>query len=116
VVLASAGEAQFEVGDDVVDALETHAEADEARAHTRADLLGLAELTVRDNGVGMTEAESARAFDRFWRAQKSRTTPGFGLGLPLVRQIVMAHHGQVSVESAVGVGTTVTLVFPVTQQ
>ncbi|MBX9719666.1 MAG: HAMP domain-containing histidine kinase [Microbacteriaceae bacterium] len=75
-----------------------------------------AELTVRDHGVGMTEAESARAFDRFWRAQTSRTTPGFGLGLPLVRQIVMAHHGQVSVESAMGVGTTVTLVFPVMQR
>lgn len=75
-----------------------------------------AELTVRDKGVGMTEAESTRAFDRFWRAQKSRTTPGFGLGLPLVRQIVMAHRGQVSIESAVGVGTSVTVVLPIAQK
>ncbi len=74
-----------------------------------------ASLAVHDDGIGMTGAESARAFDRFWRAQQSRTTPGFGLGLPLVRQIALAHHGSVTVESAAGVGTTITLMLPATR-
>ncbi|MBX3099607.1 MAG: HAMP domain-containing histidine kinase [Salinibacterium sp.] len=71
-----------------------------------------AQILVADNGLGMTEAECARAFDRFWRAQDARTTPGFGLGLALVQQIVTAHHGKVSIASVPGSGTTVTLTLP----
>jgi len=70
------------------------------------------QIQVSDKGVGMSGAETARAFDRFWRAQVARTTPGFGLGLPLVRQIILAHDGKVSITSELGVGTTVTLTFP----
>lgn len=69
-------------------------------------------VMIRDNGVGMTVVEVDRAFDRFWRAQKARTTPGYGLGLPLVRQICAAHHGKVSMSSTPGAGTTVALSFP----
>ncbi|MET3768636.1 signal transduction histidine kinase [Marisediminicola sp. UYEF4] len=72
----------------------------------------IAYIQVADNGIGMTDAESAHAFDRFWRAQDARTTPGFGLGLPLVKQIVSAHKGKVSITSAPGSGTTVTLTLP----
>ena len=72
----------------------------------------IAQILIADNGVGMTDAESAHAFDRFWRAQEARTTPGFGLGLPLVKQIVAAHQGKVSITSAPGTGTTVTLTLP----
>ena len=71
-----------------------------------------AHVLVADDGTGMTEAESAHAFDRFWRAQDARTTPGFGLGLPLVKQIVAAHQGKVSITSVPGSGTTVTLTLP----
>ncbi|MFC6356574.1 sensor histidine kinase [Luethyella okanaganae] len=74
-----------------------------------------AQVIVRDNGGGMTEAEVGHAFDRFWRAQESRNTPGFGLGLPLVRQVCAAHHGKVTISSAVGVGTTVVLSLPAYQ-
>ncbi|CAN5344467.1 hypothetical protein BH11ACT4_BH11ACT4_15930 [soil metagenome] len=72
----------------------------------------LAQLQVVDNGVGMTDAESSHAFDRFWRAQDARATPGFGLGLPLVQQIALAHHGKVTIDSLPGTGTTVTLTLP----
>lgn len=72
----------------------------------------IAHVQVADNGVGMTDAESAHAFDRFWRAQEARTTPGFGLGLPLVKQIISAHKGKVNITSAPESGTTVTLTLP----
>lgn len=69
-------------------------------------------LVVRDDGIGMTEQEAAHAFDRFWRAQDARSTPGFGLGLPLVKQIAEAHGGGVSIASKPGAGTSVTLTLP----
>lgn len=72
----------------------------------------IAYIQVTDNGIGMTDAESAHAFDRFWRAQDARATPGFGLGLPLVKQIISAHRGKVSIASAPRSGTTVTLTLP----
>lgn len=72
----------------------------------------VAQIVVADDGIGMTEAETAHAFDRFWRAQDARSTPGFGLGLPLVQQIVAAHQGKTSIDSSAGVGTTVTLTLP----
>lgn len=72
----------------------------------------LAQLAVTDDGIGMTSAESAHAFDRFWRAQDARSTPGFGLGLPLVHQIVTAHRGKVTIASTAGAGTTVTVTLP----
>ena len=71
-----------------------------------------AHLAVADTGAGMNEAEAAHAFDRFWRASESRNTPGFGLGLPLVQQIITAHHGKATIISAPGAGTTVTLTLP----
>ena len=72
----------------------------------------IAAIQVADDGIGMSDVESAHAFDRFWRAQDARTTPGFGLGLPLVKQIISAHNGKVSITSALGYGTTVTLTLP----
>lgn len=71
-----------------------------------------AHLAVADTGAGMSVAEAAHAFDRFWRASESRNTPGFGLGLPLVQQIITAHHGNATIISAPGAGTTVTLTLP----
>lgn len=72
----------------------------------------VAQIVVRDRGLGMSPDDARHAFDRFWRAQDARATPGFGLGLPLVKQIMAAHHGKVSVVSELGTGTVVTLTFP----
>lgn len=71
-----------------------------------------AHIQVTDDGVGMAAAETAHAFDRFWRAQDARSTSGFGLGLPLVKQIAAAHHGKAIITSKPGAGTTVDLALP----
>jgi signal transduction histidine kinase len=67
------------------------------------------ELEVADTGSGMDAESAARAFDRFWR---SGDTAGAGLGLAIVRDLVRAHGGDVSLESAPGTGTTVLCSFP----
>lgn len=66
-------------------------------------------VVVTDTGPGMSPERIAKSFERFWRADESRSTPGHGLGLPLVRQIAEAHGGSVSLHSQVGRGTTATL-------
>jgi len=53
---------------------------------------GAAEIAVLDNGPGIPAAERARVVERFYRLEKSRTTPGSGLGLALVKAIAALHH------------------------
>lgn len=69
-------------------------------------------IVVSDSGPGMDPDGVARAFDRFWRADASRTRAGTGLGLPIVAGIVAAHHGHLDFDSDPGRGTTVTIVLP----
>ncbi|WP_210569697.1 cell wall metabolism sensor histidine kinase WalK [Streptomyces sp. GESEQ-4] len=75
---------------------------------------GTVELSVIDNGPGISPEDLPRVFERFWRAEASRSRAygGSGLGLAIVEAIVHAHHGQVAVYSDVGVGTTVTIRLP----
>ncbi|MEU8239683.1 ATP-binding protein [Actinoplanes missouriensis] len=79
----------------------------------RRDAQG-ATLTVRDTGVGMSPAEVARVFDRFWRADpaRQRATGGSGLGLTIAHRIVADQGGTLSVESTPGLGTTFTVRLP----
>jgi two-component system, OmpR family, sensor histidine kinase BaeS len=74
----------------------------------RADGDGLA-LEVADTGRGMDPESAARAFDRFWRAGDAS---GAGLGLSIVRDLVTAHGGAATLESAEGRGTVVVCRFP----
>ena len=71
-------------------------------------------LTVTDDGVGIPEADQAHIFDRFYRVDKarSRATGGTGLGLAIVRQMVALHHGEITVTSAPGEGSTFTVTLP----
>jgi signal transduction histidine kinase len=69
-------------------------------------------LQVRDTGVGIPEEEIGALFERFFRASTGLSVPGTGLGLPIVKAIVEAHDGWVTVESTVGVGTTFTVELP----
>ncbi len=74
------------------------------------------ELEVRDRGPGMTPEQRARAFDRFWRSSTSRRTDGgFGLGLPIVRRLVLADGGDVRLEDAPGGGLAVVVSLPATR-
>jgi PAS domain S-box-containing protein len=66
-------------------------------------------IEVRDQGIGMTEAQLARAFERFYRADASGNIPGTGLGLNLVKEIVDIHDGVIELSSEPGVGTTARL-------
>ena len=63
------------------------------------------ELSVRDRGRGIPEADLPHVFDRFYRSLDARSVPGSGLGLAIVRQVAEAHGGKVTVEAAEGGGT-----------
>jgi signal transduction histidine kinase len=80
---------------------------------TRA-LDGAGELSVRDNGVGISAEDRPRIFERLYRGDRSRTEPGLGLGLSFVKAICDAHGGRLRVESVVDKGTLVTVTLPVT--
>ena len=70
-------------------------------------------IEVTDNGVGIREADQKRIFEPFFQAQDNK--PGTGIGLNIVKRIVDLHHGEISVASEVGKGSTFTVVLPVTQ-
>jgi two-component system sensor histidine kinase MprB len=67
------------------------------------------ELTVRDHGPGIDEADLPFVFDRFYRAPSARGMPGSGLGLAIVRQVAEAHGGTVVADRADGGGTRMRL-------
>jgi signal transduction histidine kinase len=69
---------------------------------------------VRDEGIGIPAGELDRIFDRFHRVREgqARFIPGNGLGLAIVREIVMLHGGRVWVESIPGNGSTFHLLLP----
>src|SRR4029077_4399219 len=67
------------------------------------------EVTVRDHGPGIDEEDLPYVFDRFYRSRSARGRPGSGLGLAIVRQVAVAHGGEVVAEPADGGGTRMTL-------
>ena len=71
------------------------------------------EVAVSDNGCGIAPEHLPRVFDRFYRVKSSRGSDGAGLGLALVKSIVDLHGGSARIQSEVGRGTTVTLIFPI---
>ena len=66
-------------------------------------------LTVEDNGIGISEEDLPRIWERFFRSDRSRSSKGLGLGLALVRQIAEFHGGTAEVKSTEGVGSTFTV-------
>jgi heavy metal sensor kinase len=69
-------------------------------------------VEVVDTGVGIPAEHLDRIFERFHKEDVARTSSGFGLGLSLVREIVRAHGGSISVESAPGEGSTFRVTLP----
>ena len=76
---------------------------------------GKAVITVRDTGMGIPEEELDQLFARFFRASTATraAVPGVGLGLSITKAIVVAHLGELDVQSEVGVGTSFILRIPV---
>ncbi|WP_144789255.1 HAMP domain-containing sensor histidine kinase [Lysinibacillus fusiformis] len=70
-------------------------------------------ILVEDNGIGMTADQLAKVYDRFYRADTSRTKQGTGLGLAIVKQIVELHGGTMHIESTVNAGTKVYIDLPI---
>ncbi|MEE4242291.1 MAG: ATP-binding protein [Desulfopila sp.] len=77
---------------------------------------GLANLIVKDSGIGISSKDLPHIFDRFFRVKgkATRHITGSGLGLSLVKEVVDAHQGYIEVTSTPEVGTTFTLSFPMT--
>jgi two-component system heavy metal sensor histidine kinase CusS len=74
-------------------------------------------LTVTDTGPGIPPAHVERIFDRFYRADSARSAEqgGTGLGLAIVKSIAQLHGGAVQIDTAVGRGTSITLLFEITK-
>jgi two-component system sensor histidine kinase SenX3 len=75
---------------------------------------GLIEISVLDQGIGISEADTERIFERFYRVDpaRSRETGGTGLGLSIVKHVARNHGGDISVWSSSGVGSTFSLRLP----
>ena len=71
-------------------------------------------ITVKDDGVGISEEDVGRIFDRFYRVDKarSRETGGTGLGLSIAHSAIEFHNGSIEVSSRLGEGSTFTIVLP----
>jgi signal transduction histidine kinase len=69
-------------------------------------------VEIADRGVGVAAADHDRIFDRFYRGSSARHRPGFGLGLPIVRELVKAHGGHVDMTSVPGAGSTFRISLP----
>jgi heavy metal sensor kinase len=69
-------------------------------------------ISVHDTGIGISRDEASRIFERFYRADKSRSVPGAGLGLSLVQAIVRSHGGEIKVNSFSGTGSTFIVFLP----
>jgi two-component system sensor histidine kinase MprB len=70
------------------------------------------EVTVRDHGPGIAQADLPHVFDRFYRAPSARGLPGSGLGLAIVKHVADGHRGTVHAEAAPGGGTLMRLRLP----
>jgi signal transduction histidine kinase len=73
-------------------------------------------IDISDTGIGISEADQAKLFTKFFRADNTptRQQSGTGLGLYITRHLIEAHHGAIWAESTLGQGTTFHLIWPAT--
>lgn len=73
-------------------------------------------VSIKDCGIGMTQEQVERVFERFYRADKNSAIPGAGLGMTLVKEIIDMHGGWIAIKSQLGKGTEVCLCLPVSRE
>jgi DNA-binding response OmpR family regulator/two-component sensor histidine kinase len=73
------------------------------------------ELVVNDNGIGISEEDKSKIFDRFFKVKNPDTMnkQGVGIGLSIVKELVELHHGKIRIDSELSSGTTFTVTIPV---
>jgi heavy metal sensor kinase len=96
----------------LTNAVQYNHEGGEARVQLKSEN-GLAVLTVADNGAGISAEDLPRVFERFYRADKSRSTGGNGLGLAISKAVVEAHGGAIEVASEENAGTIFIVRLPI---
>lgn len=69
-------------------------------------------VSIRDEGIGMNTNDLENIFEKFYKSNLSQNASGTGLGLSIAKQIAIKHKGYVEVDSALGVGSTFTFIFP----
>ncbi len=69
-------------------------------------------ISIQDHGIGISDKDLPHIFDRFYRAQKSRTENGYGLGLSIAKKIISSHNGSIEVKSKIDKGTTFIVSLP----
>ena len=76
---------------------------------------GFGWISIQDEGVGISDEDAKRIFDRFYRVDLSRTkaTGGTGLGLAIVKRIVEIHNGRIEISSKMNKGTEISIVLPI---
>jgi signal transduction histidine kinase len=99
------------IGNVVDNALKYAGEGAEVEVDVRGRA-GEVEVAVSDTGVGIAPEHLPHVFERFFRGEQSRSSPGSGLGLAVVKHIVEAHGGRARAESRAGEGAVVRLVLP----
>ena len=82
------------------------------RVHLRS-LAGAAVVEVTDRGIGIDDVDQERIFEKFYRGRgASSQREGFGLGLPIVHELIHAHRGRIDVDSRAGHGSTFRITLP----
>lgn len=87
-----------------------------SRNHTAYVALGVLDkgvlILIKDDGIGIPEHEISHIYDPYFRGSNTGNFSGYGIGLPLSRNIVKMHDGSLSVSSSLGIGTTVRIELP----
>ena len=83
----------------------------------RAKKHGYLSLTIEDSGQGIPKEDLPYIFDRFYRGQavSQSNTPGIGMGLSIVKEIVEMHNGRILVESKVNIGSSFNILLPIAE-
>jgi len=70
-------------------------------------------ILITDKGIGIPQEELRYIYDPFFRASNTGTIKGYGIGLPLARNIIRIHNGELTVSSVINQGTKVQIAFPI---